>query len=225
MLFYTEDQSVTPKMVIKTCKENRCDGLFNFDRKYKIMRYFDCDGTPNYCGNAARSLPLVLGVSRVRFSVKVGNRLIPSFSWRDKEGLFATTIKVQKFKEERAGDLYWAFVGNFQKIKISSSEEFRLAKENAKKWAKMEKKRPPIYSFVLVECEEKAKVRVIEEFGEETASCCSSASAVTKVMNTLYPQRNNFVLQYPGGTFFTRLHNARTPSFVTLKGKCEICWS
>ena len=186
------------------------------------MRYFDCDGIQNYCGNAARSLPLVLGVNKIRFAVKVGNELIPAFSWKDEEGLYATIIEVQEFKELEAGVLYWVFVGNFHEVKVSSSGEFLLAKEKAKEWAKIESKRSPIYSFILAECDKKAKVRVIEEFGEETASCCSSASVVTKVMNTLYLQRKNFVLQYLGGTFFTHLQNVRTPSLVTVRGKCEI---
>jgi diaminopimelate epimerase len=222
-LLFTDDLFVKPDKVIKLCEKNKCDGLFTFDDKQKVMRYFDCDGVQNYCGNAARSLPLVLGVNGIRFTVAVKDTLIPMFSWKDEEGFYATSLKIQEFKELRRGESYWAFVGNFQKVKISSFGEFQLAKKIAKRWAKMEGSRPPIYSFVLVECETRAKVRVIEEFGKETASCCSSASVVTKVMSILNPQRKDFVLQYAGGTFFTHLHNSRMPSLVTLRGECEIC--
>lgn len=223
-LYYSDDISLTQEKVIRCCKENKCDGLFTYDRRHKIMRYFDCDGVQNYCGNAARSLPLVLGVGKIGFVIEVGNESVPALSWVCEEGLYATIIEVQKFKELEPGVLFWGFVGNFQKVRVSSFEEFQLAKENAGKWAKTERKRPPIYSFVLIEDDRKAKVRVIEEFGEETASCCSSASVVTKVMNRLHPQTKDFVLQYPGGTFFTHIHNSlRTRSLVTLKGKCEIC--
>ena len=224
LLYVGNRLALSEESVVSLCKQHSCDGLFAFNRKKNIMRYYDCDGFQNFCGNAARVLPFVLDVKKISFSEELTDgTLVPVFSWKE-DDLYAIILNIQSF-EELGNGLFWAYVGNYQMVFLCDSVDFRYAKETAKRWREVFEKessqRPPNCSFVLAESPTKARVRVIEDFGGETLSCCSSASVVTKVMNVVFPESKEFTLEYKGGCFQTRLCDPNS-YMVILKGTVKI---
>jgi hypothetical protein len=219
------DESVNKKTIRSHVTYFPCDAsvvLIIVWNKTKMsnacMQYWDCDGEQNYCGNAVRSFPFVLGIDKIGFFIEVKGELIPAFAWKEGD-LCCTMIEVQKFRK-LSRKSFKAYVGNYQLVTLSSSDEFELADRITKKWSKLYKGRPPIFSFVKVEGDD-VSVRVIEEFGSETMSCCSSASVVTKVLNFLNPEKRDFKLNHPGGTFRTHFHNLIACDIVTIKGEVK----
>jgi diaminopimelate epimerase len=219
ILYYSVKPVTNWKSIQETCQKYNCDGLFFLERTRKRLklRYFDNDGTENFCGNACRILPLVLSKKHVMFDVVINGKSY-SYTSKEVEGEYLTTIKI--FEIQRISDKQWfAFVGNRQVVTIVDSLDFDIESESQK----IHKRFGDLTcSFVKIVSKIFAEVRVFEENVGETFSCCSSASAVTRTMWDMF-QTCEMKLKYRGGTFSATISpNVENKNQIQLRGGCKI---
>lgn len=215
-LYYSRVPIFERKSIQDVCRKFYCDGLFFLQNGE--LKYFDNNGSENFCGNALRSLPLVLNKANVSVTVNLGgiNYLYHAYK---RDDLFATRIRILQFKK-LSDKQYSAYVGNRQLLTIVDSLDFDVRKE-VEKLSKLF--RNVTYVFVKIDDKDLASIRVFEENVGETMSCCSSASTVTRLMWKLFGEYA-MKLKYRGGIFSTVFfpNVGGDNSLVEVSGECKV---
>jgi len=160
ILYYSVKPIVYWKDIQKICQKHNCDGLFFVERNGRRLklRYFDNDGTENFCGNTCRILSLVLSEKHVLFDVDIHEKSYP-YTSKQVDGEFVTTIKILKI--QRLSDKQWlAYVGNKQVVTIVDDLDFDIEEEAQK--IKAEHGNMICY-FLKIHSKNFAEVRVYED--------------------------------------------------------------